>query len=815
MPMSRSFLAPFTLLLVLCLVGCGSSGGDFVFAPSSEGPGSTATVELRSVLAQTVVPTEVESLRAKGFDSQQVLRYGPVTQDKAAVVQWTQVPVEVTDFVIEYLDAEEQILGLAQVAVQLFPNETLVVENPTILGVSASLQQLSVTPASRSIALGTSTQFAALGTFSDGTSADLTLVASWSSSDPQVASVSQGTAQGLAEGDSTLTAGFAGLSAQANLQITDAVATSVRVESGAKDGSTLVGLEQTLNLKALATFSDGSEQEVTDNAVWSSEHPNLATVNAGVVTGHSPGQAFIEAAFGGQSGKLQVTVQMVPLPDLVLSGATFTFDTDSGVLTPQIGNNPTPPGWNGDEGRLVLRSFTLENGATLNLTGSEPFKVKAESSITISGVMAFDGAPGEDGEDSTTGGTGDNGTNGNPGGDINLFSSGDLTVTGTISATGGHGGHGGAYNVSGHNFDTVTGGAGGRGGDSGEIILTAGDNLTVDQDALTRNGGDGGNGGGVTIQGINSDTATATGGAGGNGGNGTSGGDGGNGGNVTIEVINFGPATGGAGGNGGDGTSGGAGGDGGNGGDVTVNGTNGETATTGGAGGDGGNGTSDGAGGDGGSGGDVHIGNHNGGSATGGVGGNGGDGTSGGAGGNGGNVTVHADNFDTATATGGAGGNGGALNGTGGNGGNVTIQGNNGGTATGGSGGHGGDGGEGGDGGTQGGDGGRGGNVDIGFDNYFGANATGGAGGNGGDGGTQGGDGGNGGDVDIGELNVGAATGGSGGSGGNGGDGTSGGTGGDGGNGGNVVVGLGTPGTGGTGGNGGNPNGANGSDGSP
>ncbi|WP_409027261.1 ice-binding family protein [Janthinobacterium sp. SUN098] len=61
---------------------------------------------------------------------------------------------------------------------------------------------------------------------------------------------------------------------------------------------------------AIATYSDGSSQDVSAKAAWASATPASATVNAatGLSTGIAAGNSNISAAFGGKSAAAQLTV---------------------------------------------------------------------------------------------------------------------------------------------------------------------------------------------------------------------------------------------------------------------------------------------------------------------------------------------------------------------------------------------------------------------------------------------------------------------------------------------------------------------------
>jgi len=84
-----------------------------------------------------------------------------------------------------------------------------------------TLVSLAVTPSSPSIASGGSAQFAATGTYNNGTTQDLTSAVTWSSSAPAIATISsQGLASGAAFGSTTITASAGSLTASASLSVT-------------------------------------------------------------------------------------------------------------------------------------------------------------------------------------------------------------------------------------------------------------------------------------------------------------------------------------------------------------------------------------------------------------------------------------------------------------------------------------------------------------------------------------------------------------------------------------------------------------------
>jgi hypothetical protein len=73
-------------------------------------------------------------------------------------------------------------------------------------------------------------------------------------------------------------------------------------------GNTNLSVGQNSQLAAIAHFSDGSSQNVTSAATWSSATPSVATVLGGLVHGVAPGAAPITASYGGQNATATVNV---------------------------------------------------------------------------------------------------------------------------------------------------------------------------------------------------------------------------------------------------------------------------------------------------------------------------------------------------------------------------------------------------------------------------------------------------------------------------------------------------------------------------
>ncbi len=217
----------------------------------------------------------------------------------------------------------------------------------TVTATPAILQSIALTPASASIAVGTSTSFQATGTYSDGTTQSLTLSATWASSSGAAtisnAAASNGLATGTAIGTTTITATdpVTGLSGSASLTVTAPALLSITVSTSTP--SVAAGL--TSAFQATGTYTDGSTRDVTATTTWSAT--GTATVsNAsgsnGVATGTALGTATITAMdpTTGLSGSatLTVTAPVLAWISVTPSAVTLILDatqpfTATGVFT--------------------------------------------------------------------------------------------------------------------------------------------------------------------------------------------------------------------------------------------------------------------------------------------------------------------------------------------------------------------------------------------------------------------------------------------------------------------------------------------------
>ena len=241
-------------------------------------------------------------------------------------------------------------------------------------------------------------QYMATGTYSDGSTQNLTTAVTWISSNPAVATITQnGLATGQGAGSTTITATQDSVVGTTELAVTASKLVSVSVTS--PNSSSKLASQTSVQLKATGTFEDGTTQDLTDSATWTSSDATVATVSStnGVVRGVAPGTATIRAVFGSvPAGTINLTVTNATLAALAVTPlsvsitlgksqqftATGSFnDGSTQVLT-------TFADWSSSNaGVAVVSNFGL---ATSSGKGTTTIKANyAQGSTTASGTATL------------------------------------------------------------------------------------------------------------------------------------------------------------------------------------------------------------------------------------------------------------------------------------------------------------------------------------------------------------------------------------------------------------------------------------------
>jgi uncharacterized protein YjdB len=170
------------------------------------------------------------------------------------------------------------------------------------LTVTPILTSISVSPAAPSISVGATQQFAATGTYSDGSTKPLT-TATWTAANPAIATISaSGLATAVASGGTKITASSNGISGSTTLTVS-----GLTVSVSPNTATFAIGATQ--QFTATATPAGGSPTDVTATAQWSTANGAVATVaSGGLATGVAAGSTTVTASYNGITANATITV---------------------------------------------------------------------------------------------------------------------------------------------------------------------------------------------------------------------------------------------------------------------------------------------------------------------------------------------------------------------------------------------------------------------------------------------------------------------------------------------------------------------------
>jgi hypothetical protein len=173
------------------------------------------------------------------------------------------------------------------------------------------VESIAITPNRASIAKGLTQSLSAVATYTDGSTRDVTSEATWSSETAGVAAVStSGVVTGTGVGLTTLGATLGGVAGTARLRVTPAELVSLRVAPA----NATVKVKRTLQYSVAGVYTDGSTQDFTAQATWSSSNKSVATISAsGLAKGVKRGPSTVTAAVGTRTGTTGLTVTNQPV----------------------------------------------------------------------------------------------------------------------------------------------------------------------------------------------------------------------------------------------------------------------------------------------------------------------------------------------------------------------------------------------------------------------------------------------------------------------------------------------------------------------
>jgi hypothetical protein len=293
--------------------GLGVGTGTITASMGSTNGSASLTVTAATLTAIAVSPAQasIPAGRTQPFTATGTFSDGSL-QDITANVSWASSAPEVAVISPSGL-ATAKKLGSATITAALNG-----LKDTSALTVTAALLvTIEVSPNPVSIPIGETQQFAAMGTYSDGSELDITTVVSWTSSAPDVADVnSSGLATADQLGNATIIAALSGISGNSVVTVTQAALVSIEVSPNPAS----IPAGKTQQFTATGRYSDGSSKDITAKANWSSSAPDIAKINSsGLATAKKTGDATIIARWRGVSGNSNLTVTPAVLVSLVVS----------------------------------------------------------------------------------------------------------------------------------------------------------------------------------------------------------------------------------------------------------------------------------------------------------------------------------------------------------------------------------------------------------------------------------------------------------------------------------------------------------------
>jgi hypothetical protein len=269
---------------------------------------------------------------------------------------------------------------------------------PIVPGAPKSLVSIAVTPANPSIAKGATQQFTATGTYSDGSTQNLTNSVSWTSSNTSLSTISNtGLASGVGPGSSTIQATSGSVTGSTTLTVTTAAPVLKSLAVTPANSSASVGTS--VQFKASGTYSDGSTKDITSSVSWSSSNTFVATINStsGLAAARGQGTTTIQAASGTISGTTSLTVTasadftiaVTPTSETVNRGMTGTYTVTitqvNGPSTVNLSVRGLPSGTSGSFNPSSVTSSSTGATSTLKVTVSSSATSGQTTTSTVRG----------------------------------------------------------------------------------------------------------------------------------------------------------------------------------------------------------------------------------------------------------------------------------------------------------------------------------------------------------------------------------------------------------------------------------------------
>ena len=312
---AKQLVCSFALLLPVLLAGCGGHWNQPTLTAIAVAPANPA-----------IPKAAIKQFTATGINSD------GTSTDLTTLVNWVS-----SNTAVASVDSRGLATGVTVGSTLITASYGGQSASTTLTVTPALLMSIAVAPSLPGIAKNLTSQFTALGIYSDGTSQDLTTVVDWNSGSSNIATMPLrgGLATGVAAGQAVISAAFGGQTGHALLTVTAATLNSIRVTPAV--ANIVKGL--TSQFTAVGVFSDGSSQDLTALATWGSATPGVATMplQGGLATGVGAGTSVVTATFTGVHGNANLTVAAVTLNSITIAPSSQSVNKNLSAQFTAIG----------------------------------------------------------------------------------------------------------------------------------------------------------------------------------------------------------------------------------------------------------------------------------------------------------------------------------------------------------------------------------------------------------------------------------------------------------------------------------------------
>ena len=231
---------------------------------------------------------------------------------------------------------------------------------------AATLTSIAITPATVTLALGKTQQYTATGTYSNGTTQNLTSSVTWKSATPAVVSVSSaGLATDVTASASTVAITATSGSVTSNTStVTPAPALTTLAITPASVTLPLSGTQQYV---ATGTYSNKTTATLTSSVTWKSAAPTVVSVSSGGLAtdlAASASTVAITATSGSITSNTSTVTPAAALTSIAITPATVTLPL------------------NGTQ--QYVATGTYSNKTTANITSSVAWKSATPAVVSVS-----------------------------------------------------------------------------------------------------------------------------------------------------------------------------------------------------------------------------------------------------------------------------------------------------------------------------------------------------------------------------------------------------------------------------------------------